>query len=98
AHGGALYLADRSGTKLMPTFISKGCPPLIEVPDPVLQQAAAMPIELDNYLRSHSIEAGDGLVGRVWKDGEAILLADLADAPELSKLRTTALGAASVMV
>src|SRR3981189_341516 len=27
AHGGALYLADRSGTKLVPAFISKGCPP-----------------------------------------------------------------------
>ena len=98
AHGGALYLADRNGTRLIPTFISKGCPPLIEVPDAVLQQAAAMPIELDNYLRSHSIETGEGLVGRVWKDGEALLLADLADAPELSKFRGSALGAASVMV
>src|ERR1041385_3960669 len=65
AHGGALYLADRSGMKLTPAFISKGCPPLIEVPDPVLQQAAAMPVVLDNYLRSHPIEIGEGLVGRV---------------------------------
>ena len=32
AHGGALYMVDRTGTKLMPAFISKGCPPLIEVP------------------------------------------------------------------
>src|SRR5690242_18160040 len=32
AHGGALYLTDRSGTKLVPAFISKGCPPLVEVP------------------------------------------------------------------
>src|ERR687888_2261438 len=51
AHGGALYLADRTGAKLSPAFISKGCPPLIEVPDAVLQQAAASPVELDNYLR-----------------------------------------------
>src|SRR5437762_7738850 len=41
AHGGALYLADRSGTKLTPAFISKGCPPLVEVPPHILQQAAA---------------------------------------------------------
>src|ERR1700740_1266555 len=29
AQGGALYLVDRTGTKLTPTFISKGCPPLV---------------------------------------------------------------------
>src|SRR5262249_4397447 len=39
AQGGALYLVDRSGTKLAPTFISKGCPPLVDVPSHILQQA-----------------------------------------------------------
>ncbi len=98
AHGGALYMADRTGQRLVPAFISKGCPPLIEVPDRILQQAASTPIALESYLRSHSIGADEGLVGRVWKNGEALLLADLADAPELSKLRESALGASSVMV
>src|SRR5450432_95853 len=98
AHGGALYMVDRTGTKLVPSFISKGCPPLVEVPDRILQQAAATPIALDSFLRSHPISAGEGLVGRVWQKGEAVLLADLADAPELSKLRDTAHGTASVMV
>src|SRR6266513_2511824 len=69
AHGGALYMVDRTGTKLTPAFISKGCPPLIEVPDRILQQAAVTPVALDSYLRSHPIDAGEGLVGRVWKNG-----------------------------
>ncbi len=98
AHGGALYMVDRTGARLMPAFISKGCPPLIEVPHRILQQAAATPVALDSYLRSHPINADEGLVGRVWQSGDAVLLADLADAPELSKLRNTALGAASVMI
>jgi sigma-B regulation protein RsbU (phosphoserine phosphatase) len=98
AHGGALYMVDRTGTKLVPAFISKGCPPLVEVPDRILQQAATAPIALDGFLRSHPISAGEGLVGRVWQKGEALLLGDLADAPELSKLRDTAHGTASVMV
>src|SRR5450432_4217508 len=98
AHGGALYMVDRTGTKLVPSFISKGCPPLVEVPDRILQQAAATPIALDSFLRSHPISAGEGLVGRVWQSGEAVLLVDLADAPELSKLRSSAFGAASVMI
>ena len=97
AHGGALYLADRNGTKLVPAFLSKGCPPLVDVPDRILQQAATTPIVLESYLRSHPIHPEEGLVGRVWKKGEAVLLADLADAPELSKLRDTAHGTASVM-
>ena len=43
AHGGALYVADRTGGKLIPGFISKGCPPLVDVPQDILQQAAASP-------------------------------------------------------
>src|SRR6188472_428873 len=33
AQGGALYMADRTGAKLAPAFVSKGCPPLVEVPE-----------------------------------------------------------------
>ena len=98
AHGGALYLADRTGMMLTPAFVSKGCPPLIAVPTRILEQAALTPVALDSYLRSHPVEAGEGLIGRVWKNGEAIHLADLADAPELAKLRETAHGTESVMV
>lgn len=98
AHGGALYMTDRTGLRLVPAFVSKGCPPLIEVPDRILQQAASTPIALESFLRSHPIGAEDGLVGRVWKSGEAVLLDDLAQAPELSKLRESALGTSSVMV
>src|SRR5438067_2677893 len=39
AQGGALYLTDRSGKKLAPSFVSKGCPPLVDVPPHILQQA-----------------------------------------------------------
>src|SRR6266700_958018 len=67
AQGGALYLTDRSGTKLAPTFISKGCPPLVDVPPHILQQAAASPLALENFLRLHNIGSGEGLLGRVWQ-------------------------------
>src|SRR3954467_11918274 len=41
ANGGALYIIERGGTTLAPAFISKGCPPLSEVPQEILQQASA---------------------------------------------------------
>src|ERR1041385_1239191 len=49
AHGGALYLADRTGLKLAPVFVSKGCPPLVDVPAEILRQAAATPATLESY-------------------------------------------------
>src|SRR5580700_4390045 len=38
AHGGALYTVNRDGTGIVARFISKSCPPLIEVPPHIMQQ------------------------------------------------------------
>src|SRR5205823_8198825 len=65
AHGGALYVTDRTGVKLTPALISKGCPPLIDVPPDILQQAAAIPMPLETHLRSRPIPPGPGRTGRV---------------------------------
>jgi sigma-B regulation protein RsbU (phosphoserine phosphatase) len=98
AQGGALYMMERAGGKLAPAFISKGCPPFIDVPTHILQQAASNAAALESYLRLHAIPPGEGIIGRVWQTREPVLLSDLASAPELAGLRGTSLGAASVMV
>src|SRR5437868_4700368 len=98
AQGGALYMMERAGGKLAPAFISKGCPPFIDVPTHILQQAASNSAALESYLRLHAIAPGEGIIGRVWQTREPVLLTDLANAPELAGLRGTSLGAASVMV
>ena len=97
AHGGALYMTDRTGGKLTPAFISKGCLPLVDVPPNILQQAAATPIALESYLRLHSVTPGEGLIGRVWQTGQSLYLNDLSEVPELAKLSGSAFGTASVM-
>src|SRR3954469_11922682 len=98
AHGGALYLTDRTGMKVAPAFISKGCPPLVEVPEHILQQASVTPVALESFLRLHSVSVGEGVVGRVWQTGQAICLNEFSEAPELSKLRDSSLSTASVMI
>src|SRR5712691_11423324 len=55
AHGGALYVADRTGGKLVPAFISKGCPPLVDIPTNILQQAAANSVALETFLRLRTV-------------------------------------------
>ncbi|MEY2562066.1 MAG: hypothetical protein QOH88_259 [Verrucomicrobiota bacterium] len=98
AQGGALFMMERAGGKLAPAYISKGCPPFVDVPQHILQQAATTPLALESYLRLHPIPPGEGIVGRVWQTGEAVALTDLADAPELALLRGSSLGATSVLV
>src|SRR3954469_16890746 len=96
ANGGALYLADRTGTKLLPAFISKGCPPLVDVPPHILQQASATPVALESFLRLHTVMTGEGLMGGVWQTGQPALLNEFSEAPELARLRDSSLATASV--
>src|SRR3954449_1681105 len=97
AHGGALYLTDRTGMKVAPAFISKGCPPLVEVPPHILQQASVTPVALESFLRLHSVMAGEGVLGKAWQTGQAVCLNELSEAPELAKLRDSPLATASIM-
>jgi len=97
AQGGALYMTDRTGGKLNPVFVSKGCLPLVDVPAPVLEQAATTPIALESYQRLRPVIPGEGLIGRVWQTGQPVCLNDFSEAPDLAKLRGSAFGAASVM-
>jgi phosphoserine phosphatase RsbU/P len=97
AHGGALYVTDRTGARLTPAFISKGCPPLVDVPQHILQQAAANPIALESFLRLHTVAASEGLIGKVWHTGQAVCVNEFSEAPELAKLRGSAFGSVSVM-
>ena len=98
AHGGALYLVDRTGTKLVPAFISKGCPPLVDVPAHILQQAAVTRSRSKVIFGCTRSRPGEGLLGRVWQSGQPVYLNEFSDAPELAKLRDSALATASVMV
>src|SRR5438045_629814 len=97
AHGGALYLVDRSGNKLVPVFLSNGCPPLIAVPGHILHQSATTPAALEGFLRMHNIAPREGLIGTVWQTAQPVILTDVKEIPELARLRETPLGAGSLM-
>src|ERR1700758_2653946 len=97
AQGGALYVTDRTGAKLTPAFISKGCPPLVDIPPHILQQAAANPAALESFLRLHTVVAGEGVIGRIWQTGQSVCSDEFSEAPELAKLRGSAFGSSSVM-
>src|SRR6202162_5555749 len=97
AQGGALYLTDRTGTKLTPAYISKGCPPLVEVPPHILQQAANTPVALESYVRLHGVGVGEELLGRVWQTGQPVCLNELSEVAELAKMRNTSFAVEAVL-
>jgi sigma-B regulation protein RsbU (phosphoserine phosphatase) len=98
ANGGALYMIERGGMRLAATFVSKGCPPLVAIPAEILQQSAGNPAVIENYLRTHTVAVGEGVIGRAWETGHAAFLADLSTAPELAHVPNKALAPSSLMV
>src|SRR5438046_7224151 len=62
AHGGALYVTDRTGGKLTPSFISKGCPPLVAVPTNLLHQTPASPRAVERFLGLHALPLADDMI------------------------------------
>ena len=63
ANGGALYLTDRAGENLLPAFLSKGCPPLVILPDNLTTAAGSPTKAVESFLRLHAIPLGKGVVG-----------------------------------
>ena len=96
AHGGALYLLDRSGNFLSPAYISRTCAPLIAVPEHIRRQAAANPVAMESFLRLHPVHPGEGAVARMWKES-GVRLFSFAD-PELAGLAGDGQRATSALV
>lgn len=81
AHGGALYLMDKTEGVLTPAFVSKSCPALLNVPAHILEQAESNPVALESFLRLNAVRPGEGPIGLVLESGEAKVFseADLND-------------------
>lgn len=73
ADGGALYLVDRSGANLLPSFLSRGCPPLMRLPGHLAAglTAGGAGTALESFIRLHAVPRGEGVLGEAcdWKEG-----------------------------
>jgi sigma-B regulation protein RsbU (phosphoserine phosphatase) len=66
ADGGALYLVDPSGERLLPAFLSPGCPPMVPLPEHLASEAAQRgnTVAVESFLRLQPVRCGEGLVGK----------------------------------
>jgi sigma-B regulation protein RsbU (phosphoserine phosphatase) len=70
-HGGAVYLAERSGDVLRLAFATRNCPPFFEVPESLTREPN---FSWPSYLRHHTVAPEDGVLGAVWTGREPLLL------------------------
>jgi sigma-B regulation protein RsbU (phosphoserine phosphatase) len=67
SEGAALYLFDEKTQSLVPKHYTKDCPPLIALPERIVEQARTNAGTLPSFLRLHSIKAGEGVLGSVFQ-------------------------------
>ena len=82
ASGGALYLMDRGGENLLPSFLSKGCPSLEILPPSLAAGDGAAAGAVESFLRLHAVPVGKGLVGEAATGKEPRFLRRRSDLPE----------------
>ena len=59
ADGGALYIMNKSGTVLQPTYVSKGSPPFVDLPKLVGSTLTSVHAQI----RLQAVKVGEGLIG-----------------------------------
>ncbi len=70
ADGGTLYLMNKTGTVLQPTYASKGSPPFVDLPN----QIGSTTTSLNAQIRLQAVKVGEGLVGGAMSDDAALSL------------------------
>jgi sigma-B regulation protein RsbU (phosphoserine phosphatase) len=82
SEGAALYLFDEKTQSLVPKHCTKNCPPLIALPERIVEQARTNAGTLPSFLRLHSIKSGDGVLGTVFQSLREENVPDLRHHPK----------------
>lgn len=79
--GSILYLLEEKSQTLVPRYCTKDCPPLINLPERIIDQTKTNPNTLSSFLRLHSIPYNDGIIGEVFCSQEEQNISDLRKHP-----------------
>jgi sigma-B regulation protein RsbU (phosphoserine phosphatase) len=77
ASGGAIYYEASEPGYLIPAYVSEGCPPLVAVPDVIMERAQSDPRALESHMRLARVAVGEGLIGHGISMAEAAHVRDL---------------------
>jgi sigma-B regulation protein RsbU (phosphoserine phosphatase) len=74
AQGGALYVTAPGGGQLRPAYLSRNCPPLVELPPGFGGGVADIALALRTFQMLRAVRSGEGLLGAVWQDRLSLFL------------------------
>ncbi len=77
ARGGALYLFDPVKNKLVPSAISKDCPPLIELPESLLNSVRTNPKAVRSHFELQTQAVDAGFLGECFQSQQPVSIPDL---------------------
>jgi sigma-B regulation protein RsbU (phosphoserine phosphatase) len=86
ARGGALYLHDAQRGVLVPSAVSRDCPPLIELPPEVLGKLGHDVAAVRSHVRLQSVPDQAGALGEVFVSGRPMVWRDLREHPAFAGL------------
>ena len=77
--GGTIYIYDAAKDVLLPAFASPTCPPLVELPERIIERARSNPQTLGSFLKLHGVPTDEGVLGKVFTSQEPRLVEGLAN-------------------
>jgi phosphoserine phosphatase RsbU/P len=80
--GAALYLYDESTKVLVPKHYTEKCPPLVPLPERIVEQSRTNGGTLASFLRLHGVSSETGLMGMVFQQRQVEVAADLRRHPK----------------
>jgi sigma-B regulation protein RsbU (phosphoserine phosphatase) len=98
ARGGAVYIHDPVRRQLVPSALTRDCPPLIELPVAIAGKIGLDRAVVHSYVRLQSVAEGAGALGDVFGSGRALKLDNLHDHPSFAHLTGAEGRALAVMI
>lgn len=86
ARGGALYLHDAQRGLLVPSAVSRDCPPLVELPPAIMAKVGREAAAVRSHFRLQSVIDEAGALGEVFQTGRPMWLRDLREHPAFASL------------
>ena len=80
--GAALYLYDQATNVLVPKHYTEKCPPLVALPERIVEQARTNRGTLASFLRLHGVSADKGVLGSVFQQRDVEIITDLRRHPK----------------
>lgn len=85
AAGAALYLLDRSGTELVPQFITRLCPPLVPLPEAMRGPSPSQTQARSSYLKLQAVSVNSPVLGSCFQLQTPLNLARLDEGGTLTE-------------